>query len=251
MELALKDKVVLVTGSARRVGRAIALEFARHGAHLVIHHNSSPQEAASAAEEARALGVDAIVVSANQGDPQAVAEMFGMVRERYGRLDVLVNSAAGFNRTPLLDVKFEEWQGVIGTNLTGPFLCTQQAARLMIEGGQGGAIINISDNSGLNAWARRPAHSISKAGVIMLTKVSSLALAQYNIRVNCVVPGPVLRPADEPESTLDSIAEGLPLKRIGNPQDIARACLFLATNDYATGTILRVDGGEGLAGRET
>lgn len=251
MELSLKDKVVLVTGSARRVGRAIALEFARQGAHLVIHHSASPDDAASAAEEARALGVQAIVVSADQSDPKAVAEMFGMVRQRYGRLDVLVNSAASFNHTPLLDLQFGEWQAVIGTNLTGPFLCTQQAARLMIEGGQGGAIINISDNSGLNAWARRPAHSVSKAGVIMLTQVSALALAEHNIRVNCVVPGPVLRPAGEPESVLDSIAEGLPLKRIGNPQDIARACIFLATNDYATGSILRVDGGEGLAGRET
>lgn len=251
MELSLKDKVVLVTGSARRVGRAIALEFASHGANLVIHHNASPQEADSAAEEACAMGVEALVVSGNQSDQKAVTEMFEMVRQRYGRLDVLVNSAAGFNHTPLLDLKYDEWQGVIGTNLTGPFLCTQEAARLMIEGGQGGAIINISDNSGLNAWARRPAHSISKAGVIMLTKVSSLALAQHHIRVNCVVPGPVLRPADEPESALDAIAEGLPLKHIGNPRDIARACYFLATNDYATGSILRIDGGEGLANRET
>jgi 3-oxoacyl-[acyl-carrier protein] reductase len=251
MQLDLKGKVVCVTGSARRVGRAIALEFARQGANLVIHHNSSPEEAASAAQEARALGVEVLVVSANQSDPQAVAGMFQTIREHFGRLDVMVNSAASFNHTALLDVTFQEWQNVLGINLSGPFLCTQQAARLMSEGGQGGAIINISDNSGLNAWKARPAHSISKAGVIMLTQVSALALAEYNIRVNCVVPGPVLRPAGEPEGVLDSIAAGLPLKRIGEPQDIARACVFLATNDYATGTIMRVDGGEGLAGRET
>jgi NAD(P)-dependent dehydrogenase (short-subunit alcohol dehydrogenase family) len=177
--------------------------------------------------------------------------MFQTIGEHYGRLDVLVNSAASFNHTPLLDVTYEEWQAVLGVNLTGPFLCTQHAARLMVEGGRGGAIINISDNSGLNAWAARPAHSISKAGVLMLTQVSALALAEHNIRVNCVVPGPVLRPAGEPENTLDAIAAGLPLKRTGNPDDIARACIFLATNDYATGSILRVDGGEGLAGRET
>jgi 3-oxoacyl-[acyl-carrier protein] reductase len=247
----LKDKVVCVTGAARRVGRAIALEFARQGAHLVIHHNASDADAASAAAEARALGVEALIVKANQSDPDDVARMFATIRTRYGRLDVMVNSAAGFTRTPLLAIDFAEWQSVLGVNLTGPFLCTQHAARLMIEGGQGGAIINISDNSGLKPWAARPAHSVSKAGVIMLTQVSALNLAEHNIRVNCVVPGPVLRPAGEPEEVLDQIARALPLKHIGEPSDIARACVFLATNDFATGTILRIDGGEGLAGGET
>ena len=121
----------------------------------------------------------------------------------------------------------------------------------MIDGGQGGAIINISDNSGLNPWPARPHHSISKAGVIMLTQVGALALAAHNIRVNCVVPGPVLRPAGEPDEVLDAIAQGLPLKRIGHPQDIARACVFLARNEFAIGAIVRVGGGEGLARRET
>jgi 3-oxoacyl-[acyl-carrier protein] reductase len=251
MLLDLKDKVVCVTGAARRVGRAIALEFARQGAHLVIHHSSSDADAASAAAEAHALGVEALVVKANQADPDDVARMFEAIAERYGRLDVLVNSAASFKRTPLLEIDFAEWQSVIGINLTGPFLCTQRAARLMIAGGRGGAIVNISDNSGLKPWAARPHHSVSKAGVIMLTQVSALALAEHNIRVNCVVPGPVLRPAGEPEEVLESIARGLPLGRIGQPSDIARACVFLATNDFATSSILRVDGGEGLAGGET
>jgi 3-oxoacyl-[acyl-carrier protein] reductase len=251
MLLDLNDKVVCVTGAARRVGRAIALEFARQGAHLVIHHSSSDADAASAAAEAHALGVEALVVKANQADPDGVARMFEAIAERYGRLDVLVNSAASFKRTPLLEIDFAEWQSVIGINLTGPFLCTQRAARLMIAGGRGGAIVNISDNSGLKPWAARPHHSVSKAGVIMLTQVSALALAEHNIRVNCVVPGPVLRPAGEPEEVLESIARGLPLGRIGQPSDIARACVFLATNDFATGSILRVDGGEGLAGGET
>jgi NAD(P)-dependent dehydrogenase (short-subunit alcohol dehydrogenase family) len=251
MQLDLKDRVVCVTGSARRVGRAIALGFAQEGAHLVIHHHASPEEAAGAVEEVRSYGVDALVVSADQFDPAAVECLFCAIRAHYGRLDVMVNSAAGFKQTPLLDVTFSEWQAVLGVNLTGPFLCTQQAARLMIAGGQGGAIINISDNSGLNPWPARPHHSISKAGVIMLTQVAALALAEHNIRVNCVVPEPVLRPAGEPEEVLDAIAQGLPLKRIGHPQDIARACVFLARNDFATGAIVRVDGGEGLARRET
>jgi NAD(P)-dependent dehydrogenase (short-subunit alcohol dehydrogenase family) len=247
----LNGKIVCVTGAARRVGRAIALEFARQGAHLVIHHSSSDTEAASAAEAARALGVEALVVKADQSDPDEVARMFDAVRSRYGRLDVLVNSAATFKRTPLLEIDYAEWQSVIGINLTGPFLCTQHAARLMIAGDCGGAIINISDNSGLNPWPARPHHSVSKAGVIMLTQVAALALAEHRIRVNCVVPGPVLRPAGEPEEVVGEIIEGLPLKRMGSPDDIARACVFLATNDFATGSILRVDGGEGLSGGET
>src|SRR5690348_925019 len=106
MERDLKNKVVCVTGSARRVGRAIAMGFARQGANLVIHHSSSSTEAASAAEEARSYGIEALVVSADQADPEAVATMFAGIRRRYGRLDVLVNSAASFRHTPLLEISY-------------------------------------------------------------------------------------------------------------------------------------------------
>ncbi len=247
-----ENKVVFVTGSARRVGRAIALAFAAQGANLVIHHASasSADDAQSAAEEARNLGRDVIVVSGNQANSDNVRQMFAAVENHYGRLDVMVNSAAIFKRTDLLDITEEEWDLVMGINLKGPFMLTQHAARLMQQH-NGGVIINISDNSGLNAWASRPHHSISKAGVIMLTQVSALALAPHNIRVNCVIPGPVLVPADADESVLDEIAAALPVGHIGNPGNIADTCMFLAGNDYATGTILRVDGGEGLAGGET
>lgn len=251
MQRDLHGSVVMVTGAARRVGKAIALAFARQGADLVIHHNNSDVEAAQAADAAQALGVAALVVKGNQADPGAVAEIFGAVRERYGRLDVLVNSAAIFKRARLLELPYAEWQHVLDVNLSGPFLCLQQAARLMVEGGRGGAIINISDNSGLRPWKDRPHHSVSKAGVVMLTQVAALALAEHQIRVNCVVPGPVLRPAGEPEAVLEQIAAALPMGQIGNPDDIARACLFLATNDFATGSVLRVDGGEGLVCGET
>jgi NAD(P)-dependent dehydrogenase (short-subunit alcohol dehydrogenase family) len=248
LQVSLKDKVVCVTGAARRVGRAIALAFAAEGAHLVIHHNASEAEAAEVAGEAQALGVAALVVKADQSEPIDVARMFEQVRAHYGRLDVLVNSAANFKQAPLLEIEFDEWQEVIGVNLTGPFLCTQHAARLMIEGGRGGAIINISDNSGLQPWKTRPHHSVSKAGVIMLTKVSALALGEYNIRVNCVIPGPVLPAAGDPPEFWERIGKRLPLKRTGDPMDVARACLFFATNDFVSGTIVAVDGGEGVAG---
>lgn len=249
----LKGKVAFVTGSARRVGREIALEFARQGCHVVIHYAtaSSVDDARSAEEIVRSFGVETLLVSGDQSQAGDSAVMFEQIQARFGRLDVMVNSAAIFKRTPLLEISEAEWDQVLGVNLKGPFLNTQQAARLMVAGGAGGVILNISDNSGLNPWASRPHHSVSKAGVIMLTQVSALALAEHGIRVNCVIPGPVLPPAGEPESVLDEIAAGLPLGRIGSPGNIAAACVFLAVNDFATGSILRVDGGEGLVGGQT
>lgn len=249
----LQGKIIFVTGSARRVGRAIALAFAEQGANLVIHHSSprSADDAHSAAEAVRAFSGDALVVSGNQANSDDLDTIFAQIAQHYGKLDVMVNSAAIFKRTDLLDISEEEWDQVMNINLKGPFMLTQRAARLMIASERAGVIINISDNSGLNAWASRPHHSISKAGVIMLTQVAALSLAAHNIRVNCVVPGPVLVPADADESVLEEIADALPIGHIGNPGNIADACLFFARNPFATGSILRVDGGEGLAGGET
>jgi NAD(P)-dependent dehydrogenase (short-subunit alcohol dehydrogenase family) len=248
--LALKGKVVFVTGSARRVGRAIALRFADDGANVVIHHASpsSAMQAQSAVDEAKEKGVDAMVTTGDQGDPNDVTRMVEEVRAYYDRLDVMVNSAALFERAELLEVDYEAWQRVMDVNLTGPFLLTQHAARLMMESDAPGVIINIADNSGINGWASYAHHSISKAGVIMLTNVAALALAKHNIRVNCVVPGPVLLPPGTTESRENRIAASLPLGRLGTPDDVAQACIFFARNEFATGSILRVDGGEGTTG---
>jgi NAD(P)-dependent dehydrogenase (short-subunit alcohol dehydrogenase family) len=250
MMLDLDDNVAFVTGSARRVGRAIALAFAERGANVVIHH-ASPSSAApaqTAMARAKELGVDALITTGNQADPEDVARMVAKIRAYYGRIDVLVNSAALFERASFLDLDYEAWQRVMGVNLTGPFLLTQHAARLMIETERPGVIINIGDNGGLNGWAAYPHHSVSKAGVIMLTRVTALALAPHRIRVNCVVPGPVLLPPGSTEETAERIAGSLPLGRLGDPENVAHACVFLARNDFATGTVLRVDGGEGVKG---
>ena len=252
MILDLQDRVVFVTGSARRVGRAIALAFAEQGANVVIHHvsPSSAEMARTAVVEAKELGVDALVTTGNQADPDDVARMFTEIRGYYGRVDVLVNSAALFERGDVLDIDYEAWQRVMDVNLTGPFLLTQRAAGLMIENESPGVIINIGDNGGLNGWATYAHHSVSKAGVIMLTRVSALALAPHRIRVNCVVPGPVLLPLGSTKEIEKRIASSLPLGRLGDPENVAHACVFLAQNDFATGSILRVDGGEGVKGRE-
>lgn len=241
-----KGKVVFVTGSARRVGRAIALGFAQAGANIVIHHHASDDDAAAAAQEARALGVDALIVKGDQSNPDDVQRIFAEVAQQYNRLDVMVNSAANYLKNHLLDIEFTEWQQALGVNLTGPFLCTQHAARLMIQGGQGGSIINIGDNAGLKPWKSRPHHSVAKAGLLMLTKVSAAALGEHNIRVNCVVSGPVLPPPGEPENVWEPLARKFPLRRTGHPSNIVEACLFVASNDFMTGAILNVDGGESI-----
>lgn len=246
----LQGKVAFVTGSARRVGRAIALAFAQQGANLVIHHVSpgSVEKARTVVQEIEALGLglEAFIVTGDQSRPADVARVFEEIAERYGRLDVMVNSAALLIKTDLLDVSVEEWQRVIDVNLTGPFMLTQHAARFMIQRETAGTIINIGDNSGLNPWPAHPHASVSKAGLIMLTQVAALALAPHHIRVNCVVPGPVLAPPGK-EAMFERIVADLPLGAAGTPAHVGHACVFLAQNDFATGTILRVDGGEGLA----
>jgi NAD(P)-dependent dehydrogenase (short-subunit alcohol dehydrogenase family) len=242
----LTGKVVMVTGSARRVGRGIALGFARTGAHLVIHHHNSDADAESAASEARALGVDALIVKGDHAHHDAIAQNFEAIRAHYGRIDVLVNSASIFQQRDFLDVAPDEWEQVLRINLSAPFWCTQHAGRLMRERNIAGSIINIADTSGLRPWAARPHHSVSKAGLIMLTQVAARALAQHQIRVNCLVLGPILPSPGMTEESWEKTEARLPLKRSGDVDDVARAAIFLATNDFITGAVLRADGGEWL-----
>ncbi|HVU09820.1 MAG TPA: SDR family oxidoreductase [Phototrophicaceae bacterium] len=242
----LEGKVVLVTGSARRVGRAILLGFAAQGANVVVHHSQSPDEAEATAAAARKLGVEALIVQGDHAYYEEIVANFEQIKAHYGRIDVLVNSASVFQSADLLDVTPDEWNLALDINLRAPFWCTQQAGRLMRAGGIAGSIINIADTSGLRPWAARPQHSVSKAGLIMLTEVTARALAQYGIRANCLVLGPVLPSTGQSEANWRKTEARLPLKRAGDPDDAARAAIFLATNDYVTGAALRVDGGEYL-----
>jgi pteridine reductase len=241
----LKGQVALVTGSARRVGKAIALELARHGVHQVIHHSNSDQEAESTASEIRALGVEAISVKADQRQSAEVDRLFQTIKQHYGRLDILVNSASVFRKASILEMSVEEWQLVLDINLTGPFLCSQQAARLMRESGRGGAIINIIDLGAFSPWKNHPHHSVSKAGLKMLTEVLALSLAP-DIRVNAIAPGPVLRDEGHTPEHWQQVGQRLPVKHTGDPSDVAQAVVFLASQPFITGETLRVDGGESL-----
>lgn len=238
----------MVTGSARRVGRVIALAFAREGAHLVIHHSQSDQAAVQTAAEIRALGVEALVVKGDHADHRQIAQNFADLMAYYGRLDVLVNSAGVFHGGDILEIAPEDWQQVIALNLSAPFWCTQQAGKIMRDQGIEGAIINIGDNGGLRPWHLRPHHSISKAGVIMLTEVTARALGKYGIRANCIVPGPVLKAPNMTDEYWAKVEARVPLKQKGTPEDVGQAAIFLAKNTFITGAVLRVDGGEYLGG---
>lgn len=243
MQVELRGKVALVTGSAHRVGKVIALELAKHGVHQVIHYHGSAEQAEETLQEVRALGVDAISVRADQSDPTEVDMLFNTLRAHFGRLDILVNSAATFQRADLMTLSLEDWQHTLNINLTGPFLCTQRAAALMREGGQGGVIINIADIGGLKGWVNYPHHSVSKAGLLMLTRVAARALAP-DIRVNAVVPGAVLQPPNYSNEQWKKSTQPIPIGHPGTAEDVARAVVYLASEDYLTGTVLTVDGGE-------
>lgn len=246
MYQSVKDKLVFVTGGARRVGRAIALGFAREGAHVIIHHSNSDAAAAETAAEIRALGVNAWVV---KGDFRQLADItvaFAHIQAEIGVPDILVNSASNFESGDFLEVTPESWQMAIDVNLTAPFYCSQLAGRLLRDAGKPGCIINIGDTAGQRPWPHRPQHSVSKAGLLMLTDVTARALARYNIRCNALVFGPILRTDNLPDEVWARVEGRLPLKRSGDPEDAARACLFVATNDFITGAHINVDGGENL-----
>jgi NAD(P)-dependent dehydrogenase (short-subunit alcohol dehydrogenase family) len=187
-----EGKIVFVTGSARRVGRAIALAFAEQGANLVLHHASpgSAVDAQSAADEVRKLGGDAIVISGNQANSAEVAQMFEQICAHYGKLDVMVNSAAIFKRADFLDISEAEWDLVMSINLKGPFLLTQHAARLMKEN-DGGVIINISDNSGFKRMgiASTSQHQQSRCHYAHTGQRSIAGGAQHPCQLRCAGSG--------------------------------------------------------------
>jgi NAD(P)-dependent dehydrogenase (short-subunit alcohol dehydrogenase family) len=250
MKIDLSDQVALVTGSARRVGKAIALELAKAGTHIMVHyHNSDKDTVRDTLHEIKSHGVDAFAVQADIATADGIATIFQKLSADFGRLNILVNSASLFNQNELMDVSLEDWQQSLNVNLTAPFLCTQAAVPLMRQNDTpGGAIINICDRGSMVPWPNFFDHGISKAGLWMLTKTSAVSLGKENIRVNGVLPGPVLIPPGMPEERWAEIGKSSPLKRTGQAEDVARAVVYLAAEDYITGTIIEVNGGEHLCG---
>jgi pteridine reductase len=238
----LENRVALVTGAARRVGRDVALELARAGAHTVVHYHTSEAAARETAAAIEALGVRALAVRADLGQPAEINALFARIAAAFGGLDVLVNSASIMERGEAASLPLADWQRSLDLNLTAPFLCAQLGARSM-QARDGGVIVNVADGSALRPYAAYPAHSVSKAGLVMLTQVLAKAFAP-RVRVNAVSPGPVLKPDEMDAATWQRLAGHTLLKREGSGYDVARAVRFLIENDFITGETLVVDGGE-------
>lgn len=249
----LKGAVALVTGAGHRVGRAIALALAGAGADVVVHYGGSRAAAEATAAEIAGLGVAAEAWPADLADPAAIAGLFERVTDRFGRLDVLVNSAATFRKQSFGRVSAADWDAALAVNLRAPFLCTQHAAPLMRAAARpGGAprlVVNLADLSGVYPWKGYVQHGVSKAGLLHLTRIAARELAP-DIRVNAVVPGAILPPPGvDPDGDLwQAMGGAAPLGRPGHPDRVGEAVVFLAANDYITGVALPVDGGEHLVG---
>jgi len=233
-------KVALVTGGAVRVGRALSLGLAKDGFDVVVHYHSSGADARSLEAEIVKLGRRCVSVAADVSNSAQVTELVGRVRAEFGRLDLLVNNASIFKSNALLDVDEEEWDQVMGVNLKGPFLTVRAAAELLSAAK--GSIINIVDVSALEPWVRYPHHSVSKAGLLQLTRVMARALAPA-VRVNAIAPGTVLPPesssADDNERERSKTLVG----HLGSPEDVLRTVLFLERSPFITGEVVVVDGG--------
>ena len=244
--MTLEDRVILVTGGAKRLGKAIALTLARRGAHLVITYRSSSREAKDTVRAIERAGVRALAVRADVARASDVTRLIAIIQRRFGRLDVLVNSAAIFPRTPFAQLTEQAWDAALDTNLKGPFLCALAASRLM-QDTRGGKIINLADWAGARPYRDYLPYCVSKAGVIGLTRALAKELAP-RIQVMAIAPGPILPPPTMREGARRRIARRVPLKRWGAPQDIANTvCFLIEGTDFMTGSTVFVDGGQLIA----
>jgi pteridine reductase len=246
----LRGRVALVTGAGRRVGRAIAVGLARRGARVAVHYQQDAAGAGEVVAEIRAAGGEAEPFAADLSDADAATRLVNDVADRFKGLDVLINSAAVMERTPIGEVTAAVWDKMFALNLRAPFFAAQAAAARMTgpeaadPGGpvRGGVIINIADLAGLETWPAYVPHTITKAGVIQMTRGLAHALAP-RIRVNAIAPGPVLLPEHWSAADAEHLIATTPLHRLGTPDDVVGAVYYLIDADYVTGTTLVVDGG--------
>ncbi len=242
----LKGKVALVTGSAKRVGRSIALALAARGAHVAIHYRSSQGEADKLVREINSAGARAQAFRADLEKVQEIENIIGQVLGVFGRIDVLVNSASVFYRKPLEEVTEYDWDHNLNTNLKAPFFLSKYAGLAMRRQGAG-KIVNIGDWAGIRPYNNYLPYTVSKTGLIGLTKALAKALAP-EVQVNCIALGPVLPPDQYEASEIETLVKRTLVKRLGSAEDVARAVLFFCEGtDFATGATLVLDGGRLIA----
>jgi pteridine reductase len=240
--LPLAGQVALVTGAAKRLGRAVAMLLAEQGADVVIHHRSSADEAQAAAAQIQQLGRRAVAISADLTKVDQVRRLVQNAAHEFGRLDIVVNCAANFLPGSLISTTEQVWDSALDTNLKAQFFCAQAAAPLLRR--SRGVIINFADAGGLLGWKGYIPHSVSKAGVIMLTRCLAKEFAP-DVRVNAIAPGTISMPGDPPQWETDYIKLA-PLQKTGTPADVAGAVSFLVQSKFITGQVLVVDGGRVL-----
>ena len=245
----LKDKVALVTGGARGIGRSIALAFAREGADIVVG-DVNMEEAAKTASDIEALGRKAMALSLDVTDYAKVEEAVNKILDKFTKVDILVNNAGITKDNLLMRMRQEEWDAVLTVNLKGAFNCLKAVTRPMIKQ-RYGKIINMASIIGIMGNAGQANYAASKAGLIALTKSAAKELASRSINVNAVAPGFIQTEmtAKLPEDLKNKMKEMIPLDKFGTPEDIAATCLFLASEEssYITGQTIVVDGGMVMA----
>lgn len=245
----LKDKVALVTGGARGIGREIALCFARQGSNIVIW-DVNPQAAAETQKEIEGLGVQAISAQVDVTNSKQVDESVNKILDKFQKLDILVNNAGITKDNLMLRMAESDWDLVIAVNLKGTFNCTKAVSRLMLKA-KSGKIVNIASIIGIIGNFGQANYAASKAGIIALTKTTAKELASRGICVNAVAPGFIQTEmtAKLPAEIQEKMLSAIPLGRFGKPQDVAELCLFLASNesDYITGQTIIIDGGMVMA----
>lgn len=251
MSQGVQNKIALVTGAARGIGRSIALELAAQGADLVVNDFQSDAEAKEVAAVVEGMGRRAIVCSADISDAFAVESMFKQIDAGFGTIDILVNNAAFSVRKPFVEMSLCDVERTWGVTQRGTFLCSQHAAQRMLKQGRGGSIVMISSVHAERPYPSASAYNAAKAGVNHMAQSMALELAGQGIRVNVVEPGWIDTPGERQHNSATEIEERgrtLPMKRLGTPQEVAKAVAFLCSEDasYITGATLRVDGGFAL-----
>jgi pteridine reductase len=244
------SKVALITGSGkRRIGNVVALALAERGYHVALHYNRSAEEAQETVRQLESKGVRATAFQANLANENEVTRLFDDVQKTFGRLDVLVTAAAVWEMKPLEDVTAADVRRQFEINTLGTFLCCQRAGLIMARQPEGGAIVTIGDWAVARPYLNYAAYFLSKGAIPALTRTLAVELAERNraIRVNCILPGPVMLPENLSEHEVKGAVAGTLLKRPGRPENIAQAVISLVENDYITGVCLPVDGGRTIA----